>query len=102
MGIHWLIQELNNHKGRLRMSGCRNCNPERMPNQTELEEIAGSMPPPILEAATEAKIKERLIACGHCEELREGVLCAQCGCFVRIRSRTEKAYCPHPLGNRWR
>jgi len=44
---------------------------------------------------------ERLRVCSACEALREGVLCAFCGCFIRFRARTRKAYCPHPAGEKW-
>ena len=46
-------------------------------------------------------IEKRLAVCFSCEALREGVLCAHCGCFIRFRVRARKAYCPHPEGDRW-
>ena len=45
--------------------------------------------------------EERLSLCSSCDALREGVLCAFCGCFVRFRARPGKAYCPHPAGAKW-
>jgi hypothetical protein len=49
-----------------------------------------------------AEREERLAACLSCEALREGVMCAHCGCFVRFRARIAEASCPHPAGSRWR
>jgi hypothetical protein len=44
---------------------------------------------------------QRLLACQTCDSLSFGVLCAQCGCFVQIRSIDPRKTCPHPAGNRW-
>ncbi|GHV51293.1 hypothetical protein AGMMS49579_06310 [Spirochaetia bacterium] len=45
--------------------------------------------------------KGRLAACSLCGDLREGIICAHCGCFVQFRARTVKGYCPHPDGDKW-
>ena len=46
-------------------------------------------------------LAKRLTACLSCDALREEVLCAFCGCFIRFRIRPLKAYCPHPAGEKW-
>jgi hypothetical protein len=51
--------------------------------------------------ATEELINKRLAICSVCGALRERVLCAYCGCFVRFRTRVLKQYCPHPEGEKW-
>jgi hypothetical protein len=48
-----------------------------------------------------AVYEARLNRCGDCDALREGILCAYCGCFVRFRARPTKSYCPNPAGDRW-
>ena len=51
--------------------------------------------------ATAEVFERRLALCSACDALREEVLCAYCGCFVRFRARSRKSYCPHPAGARW-
>jgi hypothetical protein len=51
--------------------------------------------------ADEELFNVRLSACSACDALREGVLCAHCGCFIRFRARVGKQYCPHPAGDKW-
>ena len=51
--------------------------------------------------ADEDLMTKRLAACNACDALRQEVLCAYCGCFVRFRARSRKAYCPHPAGEKW-
>ena len=51
--------------------------------------------------ADDTVLAERLAVCLVCDAVREGVLCAYCGCFVRFRIRSRKAYCPHPAGEKW-
>ena len=51
--------------------------------------------------ADEAIISKRLALCLDCDAAREDVLCAYCGCFIRFRIRSKKAYCPHPAGSKW-
>jgi len=45
--------------------------------------------------------EKRLALCSSCDALREGVLCAHCGCFVRFRARARLFACPHPGGAKW-
>jgi hypothetical protein len=45
---------------------------------------------------------KRLKCCTICESLKEGVLCAYCGCFVQFRALSSKNYCPHPRGDKWK
>ena len=52
-------------------------------------------------AATEEVYQKRLGVCNECEALREGVLCAHCGCFTLFRARPLKSNCPHPEGDKW-
>ena len=49
----------------------------------------------------EAVVLKRLAICFACEALKGEVLCAFCGCFIRFRTRSRKAYCPHPAGEKW-
>ena len=44
---------------------------------------------------------KRLAACCACDALKEEVLCAFCGCFVRFRARARLFACPHPAGEKW-
>ena len=55
---------------------------------------------PELKARAEV-FEERLSVCCVCDALREGVLCAYCGCFVRFRARARLFACPHPAGEKW-
>jgi hypothetical protein len=48
-----------------------------------------------------AVYRARLEQCVSCAALREGVLCAWCGCFVQFRARPKAGYCPNPTGNKW-
>ena len=51
--------------------------------------------------ASEVVMAERLSLCSACDALREGVMCAYCGCFVKFRARARMGYCPHPAGGKW-
>jgi len=51
--------------------------------------------------AGEELIGKRLAVCQACDALKEKVLCAYCGCFIRFRARTIKQRCPHPAGEKW-
>ncbi|MDR1024098.1 MAG: DUF6171 family protein [Treponema sp.] len=64
-------------------------------------EIAAAVPLAPSLCADAAVYKARLARCSACAGLREGVLCAYCGCFVQFRARPKKAYCPNPAGNKW-
>lgn len=50
-------------------------------------------PPPVYEA--------RLAACAACDALRSGMMCSWCGCYVALRARPVKSYCPYPGNDRW-
>ncbi|MDR0449893.1 MAG: DUF6171 family protein [Treponema sp.] len=64
-------------------------------------EIAAAIPiAPSLRASDET-YQARLDCCASCSGLREGLLCAWCGCFVRFRARAKQACCPCPSGDRW-
>ena len=45
--------------------------------------------------------EKRLALCFSCDALREEVLCAYCGCFIRFRARARLFACPHPAGEKW-
>ncbi|WP_425357469.1 DUF6171 family protein [Leadbettera azotonutricia] len=45
---------------------------------------------------------QRLQCCIICESLKEGVLCAHCGCFIQFRALSNINYCPHPKGDKWK
>jgi hypothetical protein len=51
--------------------------------------------------ASEELIVNRLTYCFACEALKERVLCAYCGCFIRFKARALKQSCPHPAGEKW-
>ena len=64
-------------------------------------EMAAAIPiAPSLRAADEV-YQARLDRCASCSGLREEVLCAWCGCFVRFRARPKQARCPYPAGDKW-
>ncbi|MDR2953052.1 MAG: DUF6171 family protein [Treponema sp.] len=50
---------------------------------------------------SEEVLGRRLAVCYDCDALREGVICAFCGCFISFRTRSNKQYCPHPAGEKW-
>ncbi|MDR2741566.1 MAG: DUF6171 family protein [Treponema sp.] len=75
--------------------GDQDLSPEAVAN------LAARLP---LDAALRAgavEYQRRLAVCEVCEALRNGILCAHCGCFVLFRARILAAYCPHPGGDRW-
>ncbi|MDR1445543.1 MAG: DUF6171 family protein [Treponema sp.] len=51
--------------------------------------------------AEEPVYERRLAVCASCACLREGILCAHCGCFVQFRALPRVSYCPHPEGDKW-
>jgi hypothetical protein len=64
-------------------------------------EIAAAIPVERSLCAAPAVYEARLERCASCTGLREGVLCAWCGCFVRFRARPKAACCPNPGGDKW-
>jgi hypothetical protein len=64
-------------------------------------ELAAAIPIAPSLRADDAVYQARLDRCTSCSGLREGVLCAWCGCFVRFRARPKQATCPYPAGDRW-
>jgi hypothetical protein len=66
-----------------------------------LAALAAELPSPPSLRVTDEEYHQRLNRCGTCNALREGVLCAYCGCFVQIRAAMRNAYCPSPGGDKW-
>jgi hypothetical protein len=66
-----------------------------------IEALAAELPSPPSMRVTDEAYHRRLNRCGTCASLREGVLCAHCGCFVQIRAAMRGAYCPSPSGDQW-
>jgi hypothetical protein len=64
-------------------------------------EIAMTVPIEPSLCADRAVYQARLEWCISCAALREGVLCAWCGCFVQFRARPKAGFCPNPVGNKW-
>jgi hypothetical protein len=73
-----------------------------IPGPQQVSELAASIPlSPSLCAAADV-YAARLDQCRCCNDLREGVLCAWCGCYVQFRARPKAGYCPNPEGDRWK
>ena len=72
-----------------------------IPSPEAVAALVDQIPIPSELKASPLVLEERLALCASCDALREGVLCAFCGCFVRFRARPQKAYCPHPEGDKW-
>jgi hypothetical protein len=73
----------------------------KIPSHAQVERMAAELPlAPSLLAGSDVQ-EARLAACASCDALREGVLCAHCGCFTLLRARIKNADCPRPGGNRW-
>jgi hypothetical protein len=66
-----------------------------------LEVLASESPIPASLRAGESVLRRRLACCSTCGGLREQVLCARCGCFVRFRAAVLKSRCPSPAGDKW-
>ncbi|MDR0585171.1 MAG: DUF6171 family protein [Treponema sp.] len=67
----------------------------------QLEVLASECPIPASLRAGESVLRRRLACCSGCGSLREKVLCAHCGCFVRLRAAVLKSRCPSPAGDKW-
>jgi hypothetical protein len=80
---------------------CPRCGHQAVPGPGLLEELASASPAPASLRAGEPLLRRRLAVCSHCGGLREQVLCAHCGCFVRLRAAVRKSWCPSPAGDKW-
>ncbi|GHT75008.1 hypothetical protein FACS1894124_5730 [Spirochaetia bacterium] len=65
-------------------------------------EMAAASPLASVLRAADVLYRARLNRCASCNGLREGVLCAWCGCFVQFRALSKANYCPSPSGDKWR
>jgi hypothetical protein len=70
-------------------------------NPEQLEVLASESPMPASLRVGESVLRSRLVCCSTCGSLREQVLCAYCGCFVRFRAALLKSRCPSPAGDKW-
>jgi hypothetical protein len=81
---------------------CPRCGPDSaIPGPEGLEELAAQSPLPFSLRAGEPLLRRRLERCSGCDGLRERVLCAYCGCFVRFRAAVLTGWCPNPSGDKW-
>ena len=83
---------------------CPRCEREKLSAKMTPEriaQIAAELPLPEETATTPAEYKARLETCAICDALREGVLCSWCGCYVVLRARPKKSYCPYPGNDKW-
>jgi hypothetical protein len=80
---------------------CPHCGYQAAPGPERLEELASASPAPASLRAGETLLRRRLAVCSRCGGLREQVLCAHCGCFVRFRAEVRKSWCPSPAGDKW-
>jgi hypothetical protein len=72
-----------------------------MMTAAQAAEIAMTVPIEPSLCADHDVYQARLERCVSCTALREGVLCAWCGCFVQFRARPKAGFCPNPAGNKW-
>jgi len=81
---------------------CKRCLDEAaVPDSGQVTELVALIPiAPSLRADVDVHTA-RLEQCASCGDLREGVLCAWCGCFVQFRARIKDGYCPNPAGDLW-
>ncbi|MDR3146940.1 MAG: DUF6171 family protein [Treponema sp.] len=84
-------------------SDCPRCGGryQAIPSPERLEELASESPMPASLRAGEVLLRRRLSRCAGCDSLREQVLCARCGCFVRLRAELLTGWCPSPAGDKW-
>ena len=81
---------------------CKNCGDEAViPNPHQVAEAIAAIPVSPSVRVPDETYEQRLDCCAACEYLREGVLCAWCGCFVQFRARLKNNFCPNPKGNLW-
>jgi hypothetical protein len=80
---------------------CPACGAAPLMSAARAAELAAAIPIDPSLFAGRAAYEARLARCASCDALREDVLCAWCGCFVRFRARPKAASCPHPAGSKW-
>jgi hypothetical protein len=80
---------------------CPRCGEAVVMTTARAAELAVALPLEPSLRADRAVYEARLEQCASCDSLREGVLCAWCGCFVLIRARSRVGYCPHPARDKW-
>jgi hypothetical protein len=80
---------------------CPRCGYPAVLSPQRIEELALESPMPGSLRAGEPLLRRRLACCAACGSLREQVLCAHCGCFVRFRADVRKSWCPSPSGDKW-
>jgi len=81
---------------------CRHCSNEFViPDSAQVTELVALIPIDPSLRTDDDVYAARLEQCASCADLREGVLCAWCGCFVQFRARIKDSYCPSPAGSRW-
>jgi hypothetical protein len=81
---------------------CLRCGGVGIMTAARAAEIAAAIPVETSLCAAGAVYRARLERCASCTSLREGVLCAWCGCFVQFRARPKAAYCPDPAEDKWK
>jgi len=79
---------------------CKRCGNE-IPGARQVGEIVSAIPIAPSLRADDDVYAARLAQCASCGDLREGVLCAWCGCYVQFRARPKAGSCPSPSGDRW-
>jgi len=81
---------------------CRHCRNEfAIPDPKQVTELVALIHIDPSFRADDDVYTTRLEQCASCADLREGVLCTWCGCFVQFRARIKDGYCPNPAGSRW-
>ncbi|MCR4938700.1 MAG: DUF6171 family protein [Treponemataceae bacterium] len=87
-----------------KMRPCPRCERERQAAEMTPERIAqivAELPGDASTLVNATKYEARIKICSGCDALREGVLCSWCGCYVALRARPQKSYCPYPGNNKW-
>ncbi|MCL2411487.1 MAG: DUF6171 family protein [Treponema sp.] len=81
---------------------CKHCEDKHIvPGRQQVKELVETIHIPESLRVTDDVYEARLDQCNSCSDLREGVLCVWCGCFVQFRARPKSSYCPNPSGDRW-
>jgi len=81
---------------------CKHCRDKFIiPDSGQVTELVASIPIDPSFCADGDVYTARLEQCASCADLRGGVLCAWCGCFVQFRARIKDSYCPNPAGDSW-
>jgi len=53
------------------------------------------------ECVSDKIYEQRLEKCNNCDGLYGGATCRYCGCFVLVRAKKKKMYCPYPADKKW-